>query len=42
MFKNIIQIAGVIDLEEALMLVEQGVDYIGFPLKLKELILKCL
>ena len=37
MFKNIIQIAGVIELEEALMLVERGVDYIGFPLRLKEL-----
>ena len=36
MFKNIIQIAGVIDLEEALMLVERGVDYIGFPLRLKD------
>jgi len=37
LFKNIIQIAGVIELEEALMLVERGVDYIGFPLRLKEL-----
>lgn len=35
MLKNIIQIAGVIDLEEALMLIDQGVDYVGFPLGLK-------
>ena len=33
---NIIQIAGVIDLKEALMLVDQGASYIGFPLRLKD------
>lgn len=31
-----IQIAGVIDLDEALMLAELGVDYVGFPLRLKD------
>ena len=31
-----IQIAGVIDIDEALMLCNQGVDYIGFPLRLKD------
>ncbi len=31
-----IQIAGVIDLKEALMLIEKSVEYIGFPLKLKD------
>ncbi len=36
MLNNIIQIAGVVDLEEALMLVDQGVEYIGFPLRLKD------
>lgn len=36
MLKNIIQIAGVLDLEEALMLADQGVDYTGFPLRLKD------
>ena len=36
MLKNIIQIAGVLDLEEALMLADQGVDYIGFPIRLKD------
>lgn len=36
MLNNIIQIAGVINLEEALMLVDQGVEYIGFPLRLKD------
>ena len=32
--KNLIQIAGVIDKEEALMLMEEGTDYLGFPLRL--------
>jgi len=32
--KNLIQIAGVIDKDEALMLVEEGTDYLGFPLRL--------
>lgn len=32
--KNIIQIAGIIDKEEALMLMEEGADYLGFPLRL--------
>ena len=32
--KNIIQIAGVIDKEEATMLMNAGVDYLGFPLRL--------
>jgi len=32
--KDLIQIAGVIDSEEALMLIEEGVDYVGFPLRL--------
>ncbi len=36
MLNNIIQIAGVVDLEEALMLVDQGAEYIGFPLRLKD------
>jgi len=36
LLNNIIQIAGVINLEEALMLVDQGVEYIGFPLRLKD------
>jgi len=36
LLNNIIQIAGVLDLEEALMLADQGVDYIGFPLRLKD------
>jgi len=36
LLNNIIQIAGIIDLEEALMLVDQGVEYIGFPLRLKD------
>ena len=31
-----IQIAGVTDLEEALMLAETGIDYLGFPLRLKD------
>jgi len=35
LLKNIIQIAGVLDLEEALMLADRGVDYIGFPIRLK-------
>lgn len=34
--KKIIQIAGVIDLPEAQMLIEQGVEYLGFPLRLKD------
>ncbi len=32
--KNLIQIAGVIDKEEAIMLMEEGTDYLGFPLRL--------
>lgn len=32
--KNLIQIAGVIDKEEAGLLMELGVDYLGFPLRL--------
>lgn len=32
--KNIIQIAGVIDSKEAKMLVDAGVEYLGFPLRL--------
>jgi phosphoribosylanthranilate isomerase len=32
--KDLIQIAGVIDKEEAVMLMNAGVDYLGFPLKL--------
>lgn len=32
--KNLIQIAGVIDKEEAKLLMELGVDYLGFPLRL--------
>lgn len=36
MFNKIIQIAGVTDLKEALMLVDQRVGYIGFPLKLRD------
>lgn len=32
--KNLIQIAGVIDIEEAKLLMELGVDYLGFPLRL--------
>lgn len=32
--KNIIQIAGVIDKEEAQMLMNSGVNYLGFPLRL--------
>ena len=32
--KNLIQIAGVIDQEEAKLLMELGVDYLGFPLRL--------
>jgi phosphoribosylanthranilate isomerase len=34
MFKDYIQIAGVIDEEEARMLIECGVKFLGFPLKL--------
>jgi phosphoribosylanthranilate isomerase len=33
-FKNIIQVAGIIDQEEADMLITAGVDYLGFPLRL--------
>ena len=33
-FKNIIQIAGVIDKAEAEMLITSGVQYLGFPLRL--------
>lgn len=32
--KKIIQIAGIIDLEEAQMLMELGIEYLGFPLRL--------
>jgi phosphoribosylanthranilate isomerase len=32
--KDLIQIAGVIDKEEALMLMKEGTDYLGFPLRL--------
>ncbi|PWB12997.1 N-(5'-phosphoribosyl)anthranilate isomerase [Acinetobacter sp. AM] len=32
--KNIIQIAGIKDAEEAKMLIEEGVDWLGFPLRL--------
>jgi len=32
--KNLIQIAGVIDKEEAKMLMDAGTDYLGFPLRL--------
>jgi phosphoribosylanthranilate isomerase len=32
--KNLIQIAGIIDHAEAKMLLESGVDYLGFPLRL--------
>jgi phosphoribosylanthranilate isomerase len=32
--KNLIQIAGVIDKDEAVMLMNVGVDYLGFPLRL--------
>jgi phosphoribosylanthranilate isomerase len=32
--KNLIQIAGVIDIEEAAMLMKAGVEYLGFPLRL--------
>ena len=32
--KNLIQMAGVIDKEEAVMLMEEGTDYLGFPLRL--------
>ena len=32
--QNIIQIAGIIDAEEAQLLVESGVDWLGFPLRL--------
>lgn len=35
-FHNVIQIAGVIDKDEADMLVDAGVDYLGFPLRLKD------
>jgi phosphoribosylanthranilate isomerase len=34
--KNIIQIAGIIDQDEATMLVAEGVDYLGFPLRLRD------
>ena len=34
--KDVIQIAGVIDKQEARMLVDAGVDYLGFPLRLKD------
>ncbi|MGC5343956.1 phosphoribosylanthranilate isomerase [Streptomyces sp. DT24] len=32
--KNLVQVAGIIDAEEAAMLVEEGVDWLGFPLRL--------
>lgn len=34
MMKKIIQVAGIIDIEEARMLMELGVEYLGFPLRL--------
>ncbi len=34
MFKEFIQIAGIIDMEEAEMLLDCGVEYLGFPLRL--------
>ena len=34
--KDVIQIAGIIDEEEARMLVAEGVDYLGFPLRLRD------
>lgn len=34
MMKNIIQVAGIIDAEEAKMLMNFGVEYLGFPLRL--------
>jgi len=34
MNRGIIQVAGVLDLQEATMLVREGVDWIGFPLRL--------
>ena len=34
MFNNFVQIAGVLDMEEAKMLIYAGVKYIGFPLRL--------
>ncbi|VAX27753.1 Phosphoribosylanthranilate isomerase [hydrothermal vent metagenome] len=34
MFKDFIQIAGIIDKEEAEMLIKCGVEYLGFPLRL--------
>ncbi|HSG30638.1 MAG TPA: phosphoribosylanthranilate isomerase [Thermodesulfobacteriota bacterium] len=36
MLNNLIQIAGVINLEEALMLIDECIEYIGFPLRLKD------
>ncbi len=33
-FKNIVQVAGIIDQAEANMLIAAGVDYLGFPLRL--------
>ena len=32
--KNLIQIAGVVDSKEAKMLMDAGVHYLGFPLRL--------
>ena len=32
--KNIIQIAGIIDKKEAELLINSGIDYLGFPLRL--------
>lgn len=32
--KNLVQVAGIIDAEEAALLVEEGVDWFGFPLRL--------
>ena len=34
MFKEFIQIAGIIDIKEARMLLDCGVEYLGFPLRL--------
>ena len=33
-FRNYIQVAGIIDADEAKMLVQEGIKYLGFPLRL--------
>ncbi|MFJ8955186.1 phosphoribosylanthranilate isomerase [Streptomyces sp. NPDC102381] len=33
-FANLVQVAGIIDAKEASLLVEEGVDWLGFPLRL--------